>query len=115
MRMSAAVIAGQALAEFRGDRPVTVSPLGSRSSKGSRMAHICPELVALLKLMPSMPEYTDADDTPGVPSTMGTTCCTMASVRARLVPGGMVMEIGDVGLVLHGNESARRVLHAPAR
>ena len=60
------------------------------------MAHIWPELVELLKVMPSMPEYTDAEDTPGVSSTMGTTCCTMASVRARLAPGGIVIEIATL-------------------
>jgi hypothetical protein len=43
-----------------------------------------------------MPEYTDADDTPGVPSTIGITCCTRASVRARLVPGGIVREIATL-------------------
>ena len=46
--------------------------------------------------MPSMPAYTDADDTPGVPSTIGITCCTTASVRARLVPGGIVTEIATL-------------------
>ena len=70
-----------------------VCPLGMRCSNGSRMAHICPELVEGLNVMPSMPEYTDAEETPGVSSTMGTTRCTMASVRARLLPGGMVMEM----------------------
>ena len=43
--------------------------------------------------MPSMPAYTDADDTPGVQRTIGITCCTTASVRARLVPGGIVIDI----------------------
>ncbi len=43
-----------------------------------------------------MPEYTEAAHTPGVSSTMGTTCCTMASVRARLLPGGMVMDVVTV-------------------
>ena len=56
------------------------------------MAQIWPAFVALLKVAPSMPAYTDADDTPGVPSTIGMICCTTASVRARLVPGGIVSE-----------------------
>ena len=79
------------------------------------MAHIWPELVEGLNVMPSMPEYTEAEDTPGVSSTMGTTRCTMASVRARLLPGGMVIEIVIVDLVLHGHEAARRIDHAPGR
>ncbi len=61
-----------------------------------------------------MPAYTDADDTPGVPSTIGITCCTTASVRARLVPGGIVTRDRNVVLVLRGDEAARRVEHAPA-
>ncbi len=87
-RISAAVMPERRL---RSSAAITgsVSPFGSRSSNGSKIAKIWPAFVALLKLPPPMPAYTEADDTPGVSRMMGITCCTIASVRARLVPGGI--------------------------
>ena len=95
MRMSPAVITASRL---RSSAAITVAvrPCGSRSSKGANIAQIWPPLVALLNVVPSMPEYTEVCRTPGVFRMIGIACCTMASVRARLVPGGMVIEIATL-------------------
>ena len=78
----------QPLAQLRGDDRQRL-PFGNRSSNGSKIAKIWPEFVEFAKPAPPMPAYTEADDTPGVPRMIGITCCTSASVRARLVPGGI--------------------------
>ncbi len=91
MRISAAVIGASRLRRSAA-MTVAVRPRGSRVSNGSKIGHIWPEFVAGLNEMPSMPEYTETDDTPGVPSTTGRICCTTASERARLAPGGNVTD-----------------------
>ena len=59
MRISAAVTSDSRLRSSAAIA-AAVSPFGKRSSNGSKIAHIWPEFVALLNVMPSMPEYTDA-------------------------------------------------------
>ncbi len=92
MRMSAAVMAA-----YRRRRSAVIwaalSPCFRRCSKGSKIAHICPELDWLLNPLPSIPAYTEADDTPGVSRVIPITCCTMASVRASVAPTGSCTEM----------------------